>query len=518
MDDTLLLGLDLGTSGVKAVLVSVHISMGSRVVADATEEYPLSTPHPGWSEQDPADWWQGVVSVIQRLCDSAEIDTRAIEALAVSGQMHGATLLDRSGDVLRPAILWNDQRCGPQCDAITGQLGLETLVAWVGNPALAGFTAPKIVWVREHEPEIYSRIATVLLPKDYITYRLTGQRATEVSDASGTLLFDVAHRRWSDDMLRALDLPASIVPAVHASTDVIGGVSAEAARQTGLREGTPVVAGGADNACAAVGLGVIHPGQVMTSLGTSGVVLAPSATASVDSRARLHSFCHAVPDMWYAMGVVLSAAGSLRWFRDTLHTRNGAHASEDGQNAYDVILNVAARVAPGAEGLLFLPYLSGERTPHGDPDARGVFFGLSLRHTRAHLARSVIEGVTFALGDSADIMRELGIDIATVRTSGGGARSTLWSQIQADVLDARVLRAHLDAGPGVGAAIIAGVGTGVFASFEEATDQLVQIKDEFEPDSARVAAYRDFHTVYKSLYPALKHAFKDLASVRDRHA
>jgi xylulokinase len=508
--DSYLLGIDLGTSGVKVILLPADAA-GAKPVAEATVGYPLSTPRPGWSEQNPEDWWNGVARAVRTVLEAAGIVPGLVAALALSGQMHGATLLDAGGQVLRPCILWNDARSGPQCIEITERVGLENLLRWVANPALAGFTAPKLLWVREHEPEVYARTATVLLPKDYINYRLTGELATDVSDASGTLLFDVARRRWSEEMLRALDLPAGIVPPVHASTDIIGRVTPEAAEATGLAAGTPVVAGGADNACAAVGLGVVRPGQVATSLGTSGTVIAPSAAPRLDPQARLHTFCHAVPDTWYLMGVVLSAGGSLRWFRDTLAGEEVRQATAEGRDPYDVIMAEAASVPAGSEGLFFLPYLSGERTPHGDPNARGVFFGLSLRHTRAHLARSVIEGVTFALADSTDLMRGLSLDLSVVRASGGGARSPFWRQLQADILNARVVTALADVGPAFGAAVLAGVGAGVLASVAETTDRLVRISDEVTPDPAGVELYRRHHALYDRLYPALQAEFAEAA-------
>lgn len=512
MPASLLLGLDLGTTGVKALLLSA----AGGPIAEATAEYPLHSPRPGWNEQDPVDWWDGAVRAVREVLTQSRADPVHIAALALSGQMHGATLLDDNGDILRPCILWNDQRSAAECDVITERIGLDNLLRWVANPALAGFTAPKLLWVREHEPSVFSRLATVLLPKDYLNFRLTGERATEVSDASGTLLFDVFQRRWSAEMVDALDLPAAILPPVFASTDVIGRLTREAATATGLCAGTPVVAGGADNACAAVGAGVIAPGQVLTSIGTSGTVVAPSDEQRFDPGARLHTFCHAVPDTWYLMGVVLSAGGSLRWFRDTLATDEQQEAAASGRYAYEVIMNEAAGVPPGSEGLIFLPYLTGERTPHGDPNARGVFFGLSLRHTRAHLARSVIEGVTFALADSVAIMRDLGIEVESVRATGGGARSPFWRQLQADILATRVFPAASGAGPALGAAILAGAGTGVFTSIEEAVERFVHPGAEHAPQPDQVALYRRYHTLYDRLYPALHDGFMQLARLANR--
>lgn len=504
MSERYLLGLDLGTSGVKALLYPLD---GTQPHA-YTAELALSTPRAGWSEQNPDDWWRATVEAVYAVVDRSGANAGEIAAVATSGQMHGATLLDARGEVLRPCILWNDQRSGAECISITEQVGAQQLLQWTGNPALAGFTAPKLLWVRRHEPEVYERLATVLLPKDYLNYRMTGELATEVSDASGTLLFDVARRQWSKPTARALDIPLSFLPPVHESTGIVGQITGQAARETGLREGTPVVAGGADNACAAVGMGVVREGQVLASIGTSGTLLAPSDAPSIDLEGRLHTFCHAVPDCWYVMGVVLSAGGSLRWYRDTIaDTANG----ETDRDPYERIMEEAETVPAGCEGLFFLPYLTGERTPHGDPAARGAYVGLTLRHTRAHLARSVIEGVTFALADSAELMRNLGTELRSIRVTGGGARSALWRQILADTLNAQVLTTYLDMGPAFGAAIIAGVGSGVYASIPEATQTLVAISSQTDPDEQRVRCYRNYHAVYDRLYPALQDVFREIA-------
>lgn len=510
MNAPVLLGLDLGTSGVKAMLLPAS---GGEPLSH-TVDLTLDTPRPGWSEQHPETWWTAAVTAIRAVLERSGVAPGEIVALATSGQMHGATLLDGTGTVLRPAILWNDARTGAQCDAITERVGLAQLLAWVANPALAGFTLPKLLWVREHEPEVFDRIATVLLPKDYLTYRLTGELVTEASDASGTLLFDVARRRWSADLAGALDIALSILPPVHESSAVVGRITAAAAGATGLREGTPVVAGGADNACAAVGMGVTRPGQVLASVGTSGTLVAPTASPDVDPQGRLHTFCHAVPNTWYAMGVVLSAGGSLRWFRDTLGDTERAAAQRAGRDPYDLIVEEAAAVPPGSEGLIFLPYLSGERTPHGDPNARGAFVGLSLRHTRAHLARSVIEGVTFALADAAGLMRDLGIDLDTIRMTGGGAHSALWRQLLADVLGCAVVTATADAGPALGAAILAGVGVGVYPSVAEGASSAIDLTSLVEPRSEQGERYRRLHRVYAGLYGALKPSFDALSGMQ----
>ncbi|MGI8825349.1 MAG: xylulokinase [Chloroflexota bacterium] len=512
MTATLLLGIDLGTSSVKALLLGVEGPGLSAPVAEATVDYPLSTPRPGWSEQDPSDWWEGVCAAIRQVVERAGAKAASIAGLALSGQMHGATLLDAAGLVLRPCILWNDQRSTRQCVEITDRLGLENLIEWVANPALPGFTAPKILWVREHEPDVYARVATVLLPKDYVNYRLTGQLCTEPSDASGTLLFDVARRRWSDDIMHALDLPAAMLPPVRESADIVGKITAEAAAETGLLEGTPAVCGGADNACAAIGVGVVEEGEVMTSLGTSATVVAPTPRLRLDPRARLHAFCHAIPDTWYLMGVVLSAGGSLRWFRDALAAEERNTVERENRDVYDLLTAEAATAPPGSEGLIFLPYLTGERSPHGDSNARGVFFGLSPRHARAHLIRSILEGVSYALADSVDIMRDLDVALDRISATGGGARSSLWRQMQADVLGAPVVSMHSSSGPALGAAILAGVGVGAVPSIRE-TARRIEVVEEVAPDPATHAVYESYRSVYTRLYPALRDEFERLADV-----
>lgn len=505
-----LLGLDLGTSAVKALL----LTEAGAVAGSATAPLPLGSPRPGWSEQEPDEWVQAARQAIKSLLQHRGIDPAQVAALAASGQMHGATLLDAAGRPVRPCILWNDQRSSEECASIEAALGREGLLAEVSNPALAGFTAPKLLWVRRHEPEVWARAAAVLLPKDYLNYWLTGQLATEVSDASGTLLFDVNRRRWSEPVLQALELDPGLLPPVHASTAVIGHLTAEASAATGLRAGMPVVAGGADNACAAVGLGVVRPGQVMVSIGTSGTVLAPAAQPATDPQGRLHTFCHAVPGLWYLMGVVLSAGGSLRWFLDTLAADLSHQARREGRDAYDLVLAMAAQAPPGSEGLIFLPYLSGERTPHPDPAARGVFFGLSLRHDRSHLARSVLEGVSFALADAAQLMRALGLDLTRVRVTGGGARSELWRQMLADTLEATVLTTRAEEGPALGAAMLAGVGVGMFPSIPAAVERVVQLRAEVPP-GVNVPLYRRYHALYDQLYPALRENFAVLAALRE---
>ena len=457
-----LIGVDVGTTAVKAVAVD---EMG-RLLAEADVEQPISVPRPGWSEQHPEMWWSSTKSAVSALMGAvhrlpATVDVRAV---GLSGQMHSSVFLDRSGAVIRPALLWNDVRTTEQCREMTTALGLNGLRRTVGNLALEGFTAPKLLWLRENEPASYDRIRTLLLAKDYIRYKLTGEFATEPSDAAGTLLFDVHRRRWSDEVLSTLDIPPDLLPTVVGSTEVSGAVTPSVALDLGLPPSTPVIGGGADNAAGAVGSGVVAPGRVQSSIGTSGALVTPVGRPRIDRQMRLHTFCHSVPDLWYLMGVVLSAGNSLRWLRDIL--------TEGGQVSYDLLTKEAAAVSPGSDGLLFLPYLTGERTPHNDSNARGVFFGLHLGHTRAHLVRAVMEGVTFALRDSLELMRPMVETIPQVRAIGGGARSPLWRQMQADIFGTPVLSLGDATGPAYGAAIMAAVGIGMFDSIEQAADRV----------------------------------------------
>jgi xylulokinase len=455
--DLPLVGLDVGTSGVKAIAIS-HTG---EVIARAERRYPLSTPRPGWSEQDPDAWWAAAESALDELGERA--------SLGLSGQMHGLVVLGHDGRPLRPAILWNDQRTGPECDEIEERVGRERLVELTGNRALTGFTAPKLLWLRNHEPETYSRIAHVLLPKDYVRYRLTGDRVIDAADASGTLLFDVGNRRWSDDVLDALELPSEWLPPAHESTEV---------------------AAAGDQAAGALGVGVHRPGPLSVVLGTSGVVFA--ATDAYRAEARLHTFCHAVPETWHAMGVMLSAAGSLQWFRDA----SGA--------SYEELLGEAERWEPGAEDLFFQPYLTGERTPHADPDARAAFAGLSLRHDRGAMARAVLEGVAYGLRDSLELLRKLGVPFDTARVSGGGARSELWLRIVASVLELALERTAVEEGAAYGAALLGGVAAGVFADVDEAVASCVRVVERIEPDAGWVPRYAESYAQFRKLYPALR--------------
>ena len=506
MADRYLLGIDVGTSGSKALL----IDDAGTVVAEATTEYPMATPRPLWAEQDPTDWWRATVTSIRQVL--RKIDPADIAGIGLTGQMHGLVLLDRRGEVLRPCIMWNDQRTGAQCRAITEQVGAGRLLDLIGNPVLPGFTAPKIIWVRENEPDVYRQIAHVLLPKDYLRYRLTGAFQTEVSDASGTALLDVRRRAWSTELLSALDLPSAWLPDCHESVMVSAQISREAAAETGLRAGTPVVGGGGDQAAQAVGSGIVQEGLVSATLGTSGVVFASSDQYRREPNGLLHAFCHAVPNRWHLMGVMLSAAGSFRWLRDAIAEADVLAARQAGVDVYERLTAQAEAAPAGSEGLIFLPYLSGERTPHPDPEARGVYFGLTLRHGKPHLIRSVLEGVAFGLRDSLELMRSLGLRIEQVRASGGGARSPLWRQILADVFQTEIVLVNVTEGAAYGAALLAGVGAEVFRDVTEACGQTIQVTESIEPGPNRTA-YAEYYELFRALYPALAPFFKQVSEI-----
>jgi xylulokinase len=495
-----LMGIDVSTTGVKALLIAAD----GRVVGSANTEQPLSTPHPLWSEQDPADWWSGAVGSVRRVLQETGIAGTEVAAVGLTGQMHGLTLLDAVGSVLRPAILWNDQRTGAQCDEMRARLGKARLIAITGNDALTGFTAPKVLWVRQNEPQVYASVAHILLPKDYVRYKLTGGFAMDVADGAGTILMDVKARSWSPEVLQALEIPPEWLPRLYEGPEVTGVISADAARLTGLKAGTPVVGGGGDQAAQAVGVGAVQPGIVALTLGTSGVVFASTSQAFIEPEGRLHAFCHAVPGRWHLMGVMLSAAGSLRWYRDTFHP---------GLD-YDTLLAPAAQVPAGCEGLLFLPYLTGERTPYPDPLARGAFAGLTIRHGEPHLVRAVLEGVAFGLRDSFELMKQVGQkEIAQVRVSGGGARSPLWRQILADVLGAELVTVNTTEGAAYGAALLAGVGAGLWPDVDAACQATVRLTGSTAPRASGVADYEKVYQIYRQLYPALKEISHQLSVV-----
>lgn len=497
---SLFLGIDVSTTGSKALL----INRDGEVVGSATTPHLLSTPQPLWSEQQPEDWQRAVSASVRQVLLQANVSGEAVSAIGLTGQMHGLVLLDEQKQTLRPAILWNDQRCADECGEIRTRIGRQRLIQITGNDALTGFTAPKIVWVKNHEPEIFARARHLLLPKDYVRFKLTGSLAMDKADGSGTILFDLKDRNWSAEVVDALGIPAEWLPPTFEGQQIAGEVSSEAAEATGLRAGTPVVAGGGDQAAQAVGVGAVRPGIVALTLGTSGVVFATTETCLIEPEGRLHAFCHALPNRWHLMGVMLSAAGSLQWYRDTLAP----------SASFDDLIAEAAVAPVGSEGLIFLPYLSGERTPHPDPLARGAWVGLTLRHKRGNLTRSVLEGVAFGLKDSFELIQVAGLGaIEQVRVSGGGAKSELWRQILADVLGAELVMVNTTEGAAYGAAILAGVGFGAWPDAETACANLIKIVERRPPDPKRGTLYDRMHDQYKGLYPALKPSFNGLASM-----
>lgn len=492
------LGIDTSTTGSKALLIDET----GIVAGAASSPHTLQSPRPLWSEQDPAEWWQAVASSIRSVVDKAGVEPGAIAAIGLTGQMHGLVLLDAAGEVLRPAILWNDQRTQAQCDEIHRRIGREKFISITGNVALTGFTAPKILWVAENEPEVYARAVHVLLPKDFVRYKLTGDFAMDKADGSGTVLFDLKERDWSGEVLGALGIPRSWMPPTYEGPQVTGMLSSAAAAATGLKAGTPVMAGGGDQSAQAVGVGAVEPGIIGLTVGTSGVVFATTPSALIEPEGRLHSFCHAVPGMWHFMGVMLSAAGSLQWYRDTL---------APGMS-FDELVEEAESVPAGSEGLLFLPYLSGERTPHPDPLARGAFIGLTLRHGRGHMTRAVLEGVAFGLKDSFTLIQNAGLgNIAEIRASGGGINSPLWRQILASVLEAELKTVETVEGAAYGAALLAGVGSGAWPDVNQACRQVIKITGSTRPDKSQLMIYRDRYLLYRELYPALKPSFQKMS-------
>lgn len=505
----IVIGLDVGTSGTKAIAIDSY----GKLHASALVEYPLHSPKPGWAEQDPADWQRAAIEALSGIAKDLADLAGQVKGIGLTGQMHGSVFLDASGNVLRPAILWCDQRTAEQCDEITSKVGAKRLIEMVCNPALTGFTAPKILWLRENEPAVYEKVKKVLLPKDYIRFILTGEFATDVADASGTLLFDVKNRQWHAKLMSMLDIPADFMPKAYEGPEVTGYLSDDMAAATGLPRGIAVIAGGGDQAAGGVGCGIVRRGVISSTVGTSGVVFAFSEDVTMDPQGRVHTFCHSVPGKWHVMGVMLSAGGSLRWFRDALCSNEQAVAAETGVDPYEYITAAAERVPLGAEGLIFLPYLTGERTPHKDPFAKGAFIGLSLRHTRAHMARAVLEGVAYGMRDSLDIMREMGVPIEQVRASGGGAHSALWRQIQADVNKAPLVLINVDEGPAYGAALLAAVGTGLHNSVEEACEATIRVVDSCRPDEGRSRQYDAWFGEYQEAYLSNAPGFRRVAKL-----
>src|SRR5215813_6217226 len=490
------LGIDIGTGGTRALI----IDKSGKVISSATEEHePFASPQIGWAEQKPEDWWRATGIAVRKALGSAGLGGDAIACVGFSGQMHGAVMLDDADAVVRPALIWCDVRTEKQCQDFTEKVGAERLIQLTCNPALPNFTLTKFLWVRENEPKNWRRVKSVMLPKDYVRFRLTGDRAIDMADASGTLLLDVTNRQWSQEILAAAEMDESLLPKLYESPDVCGQVSAAGAAATGLKAGTPVVAGAGDQAAGATGMGIVTPGAVSATIGTSGVVFAATDRPALDAKGRLHTFCHAVPGRWHVMGVTQAAGLSLRWFRD----RFGAGA-DDGRDPYERLTAEAAKVSPGSDGLLWAPYLMGERTPHLDPNARGALIGLTASHARGHVVRSILEGVAFSLKDSFTLLAEMKVPVTKIRLGGGGARSPLWRQIQADVYGHEVEIVEAEEGAAYGAAILAGVGAKIWSSVDEACRNVVRVKTTVLPNRESAQIMRQQYSIYRRVYPALR--------------
>ncbi|MDQ3634876.1 MAG: xylulokinase [Acidobacteriota bacterium] len=483
------LGIDVGTGGSRAVLIDEN---GNIAASETVEHIPFATPEIGWAEQDPQDWWRASAEAIRKIL--ANKNAGNIAAIGLSGQMHGAVLLDENDEVLRPALIWCDQRTGKQCDELTEKIGKEKLIELVSNPALTNFTLPKMLWVRENEPEIWDKVKTVLLPKDYVRLCLTGEKATDVADGSGTLLLDVQNRKWSGELLSLVEMDASILPKLYESQEITGEVTAKCAGETGLEAGTPVVAGAGDNAAGAIGMGLTKVGAVGVTIGTSGVVFAVTDKPSIDLKRRIHTLCHAIPEHWHVTGVTQAAGLSFKWFRDNF---------AKGES-FDELIRMAEEIPAGSDGVLWTPYLMGERTPHIDPDARATLTGLSAKHTKAHIVRAILEGVAFSLRDSLEIYKELGIPLESIRLGGGGAKSELWRQIQADVFNQAVETIEAEEGAAYGAALLAGVGAGNWKSVDEACNLTIRIKQKIEPNEEDAKILNHQYKFYGRIYSAFK--------------
>ena len=504
------LGVDIGTSGTKTLAIDEQ----GKILADATAEYPLYHPKPLWSEQDPEDWWKATVQTIRAAVKKAKVKAGDVKAIGLSGQMHGSVFLDKQNRVIRRALLWNDQRTGEECAEIEQRAGgRRSLIKMVANPALTGFTAPKILWLRNKEPKNFARLAKVLLPKDDIRRRMTGEYATDVSDASGMLLLDVAKRNWSKPLLSKLELDVELLGRPYESEEVTGKLTREAAAELGLTTECVVVAGAGDCAAGAIGNGIVKTGALSTSIGTSGVMFVHSDTMQADPEGRLHTFCHAVHGKWHMMGVILSAGAGLQWFRNQLCQAEMAAAKRGKTDPYESLTAEAEGVPAGAEGLFFLPYLAGERTPHADPLARGCFVGLTLSHTRGHMVRSVLEGVTYAMRDSLEIIRQLDVPVRQIRASGGGSRSKLWRQVQADVFGQKVVTLNAEEGPAYGVALLAAVGAGAFKDIGEACEATISVVDETPVKRPAASYYDRSFPVYQQLYRSLKDDFRAIAAL-----
>jgi xylulokinase len=489
-----LLGIDVGTGGTRALILDEK----GRVISSATEDHrAFVSPQIGWAEQDPNDWWRACGVAVRNALAQAKLRGDQISCVGLSGQMHGAVLLDEQGRVVRPALIWCDVRTEKQCGELTDQIGAANLIQLTCNPALTNFTLTKCLWVRENEPKNWRRVRSLLLPKDYVRFQLTGERATDVADASGTLLLDVANRRWSKAMLKFVQMDESLLPALYESPEICGRISEAGAAATGLQKGTPVVAGAGDQAAGAIGMGIVSPGAVSATIGTSGVVLAATDRPALDSKGRVHTFCHAVPGRWIAMGVTQAAGLSLRWFRDQF-------GSGEPRQSYESLIAEAASAPPGCDGLLWAPYLMGERTPYLDPAARGMLFGLTASHTRGHVIRAILEGVAFSLRDTFTIFQEMEVPVKTIRLGGGGARSTLWRQIQADIYGQPVETVDAEEGAAYGAAILAGVGVKTWSSVDEACESTVRVAENIAPDPEHSLMLERAYAAYRRMYPAMK--------------
>jgi xylulokinase len=494
------LGVDVGTGGTRAVVVDGN----GRIVASATEEHEaFASPKIGWAEQRPEDWWRATGLAIRAAVEQGKLRREQIGCVGFSGQMHGAVMLDGAGEVVRPALIWCDVRTEKQCKELTEWIGADRLIQLTCNPALTNFTLTKLLWTRENEPENWKRVRSVMLPKDYVRFRLTGEKAIDVADASGTLMLDVAKRKWSAEVLEAAEINRTLLPALYESPEVCGKISAVGAEATGLSAGTPVVAGAGDQAAGAIGMGIVAPGAVSATIGTSGVVFAATDRPALDARGRLHTFCHGVPGRWHVMGVTQAAGLSLRWFRDNFASGTGGQ----GKESYEKLTEEAAKVPAGADGLLWAPYLMGERTPHLDSEARGMLAGLTASHTRAHVVRAILEGVAFSLKDTFTIFGEMHVPVKSIRLGGGGARSALWRQIQADVYGQEVEIVEAEEGAAYGAALLAGVGAKMWPSVDAACDAVVRVADRVRPEAADAAVMNASYKAYRRVYPAMKAIF-----------
>lgn len=504
-----LLGIDIGTSGTKTVLFDTF----GNSIASALGEYPLYQPHVGWAEQRPEDWWEATVNTIQQVISKSGVSPKDIKGIGLSGQMHGVVLLDKDYNVLRPSIIWCDQRTGKECEQITELVTKKRLIEITANPALTGFTASKIMWVKNHEPHLYEKAFKILLPKDYIRFMLTGEFATEVSDASGMQLLNIAERNWSDEVLQKLGIDRKLLADVYESPEITGKVTSKVASLTGLAEGTPVVGGAGDQAAGAVGNGIVKPGIVSSTIGTSGVVFGYTDKVIIDPKGRVHTFCHAVPNTWHVMGVTQGAGLSLKWFRDNFCMSEKEAASLMEVDPYVLMTEQAQKVVPGCDGLLYLPYLMGERTPHLNPDAKGVFFGISARHSRRDMLRAVMEGVSYSLKDCMEIIREMGIDVNEVRASGGGGKSKLWRQMQADMFNTNILTINSSEGPALGVALLAGVGAGIYSSVPQACEASIKTVSIQKPIEKNIEIYNKYYKIYGEVYHSLIKQFSAVSEI-----